>query len=309
MRRRAVFACLAAAGLAAAIPHGYATTGSASPRLVVLDWSLTELLLSAGIAPVGISNSAGFRLAYTACDLPRTVVDLGLMFQPNLELLLALKPDLIIVTPAHMAMKASLERIAPTATFGQFRSSPTPYSSAMKETLALGRLCGREHAAMDVIAAADAALKQAGASIAAMPGIRERPLYIARFIDENYLRVYGAHSFYGELLGLLGLENAWRDRTGTSAFSTRRLEDLDAPPVSTLVYFRPLAAAAASMMKTSPLWHAMPFAKPGGMLGLPLFPLDGGVLSATYFARTLTHALADGLPGTHAAVSSSRRCA
>jgi ABC-type Fe3+-hydroxamate transport system substrate-binding protein len=305
-----MLACLAAAGLtaAAAPTHGHAATAAASPRLVVLDWSLTELLLSAGIVPVGISNSAGFRRTYTACDLPETVVDLGLMFQPNLELVLALKPDLIIVTPAHGAMQASLERIAPTATFGQFRSSPTPYSAAMKETLALGRLFGREQAAADAIAAADTALKRASASIAAMPAVRERPLYIARFIDENYVRVYGVHSFYGELLGLLGLDNAWRDRTRAAAFSTLHLEDLHATSVSTLVYFKPLAPAAASMMKSSPLWRAMPFAKPGGVLGLPPAPPDGGALSATSFARALTRALADALPRADTAFSSSRRC-
>jgi ferric hydroxamate transport system substrate-binding protein len=309
MRRRAVLACLAAAGLAAGGSRGYAATPSASPRLVVLDWSLTELLLSAGIVPVGVSNSTGFRRTYTACALPDTVVDLGLMFQPNLELLLALKPDRIIVTPAHAALRTSLERIAPIVTFGQFRSSPTPYSAAMKETLSLGRLFGHERAAADVIAAADVTLKQARASIAAKPGIRERPLYLARFIDENYLRVYGTHSFHGELLGLLGLDNAWRDRTGASAFSTRRLDDLDAAPRSTLVYFEPLVAAAASMMKSSPLWRAMPFAKPGGMLGLPFVPPDGGALSATFFVRALTQALTSELPHADAAVCQLRRLA
>ncbi len=304
MRRRALIASFAAAGLMSAV-KGYGATVAPSLRLVVLDWSLTELLLSAGIVPVGVSNPHGFRRVYTACDLPAQVVDLGLMFQPNLELLLALKPDLILVTPAHAALHASLERIAPTVTFGQFRSSPTPYSAAKGETLALGRLFGRERAAKDAIAAADAALMWARTSISAMPALRSRPLYIARFIDDALLRVYGTRSFYGELMAQLGLDNAWRDHRGAAAFTTMRFDDLRTAPDSTLVYIKPLAVSAASMMETSPLWQAMPFSKVSGTLALPSIPPDGGTLSATYFAESLTQVLTREFSGSDRATSSS----
>jgi iron complex transport system substrate-binding protein len=286
MKRRALLASFAAASLMAAASSCRATAGAKPPRIVVLDWSLTELLLSAGIVPVGVSNPRGFRRVYTACDLPPGVVDLGLMFQPNLELMLALKPDVIIVTPAHAALLASLERIAPTVTFGRFRGSATPYSAAKNETLALGRMFGREGAAAEAIATADAAIRKASETLT-----RRRPLYLTRFIDETHVRVYGPRSFYGELLTQLGLDNAWHGR-GASAYSTMSIEDLNAAPQSALAYFMPLSPAAAGMMKTSPIWQAMPFSRPGGTLALPGVPPDGGTLSATRFAYVLTRALA-----------------
>ncbi|SAL47476.1 periplasmic binding protein [Caballeronia sordidicola] len=297
MKRRALLTSFAAASLMAAASSCCAAAGAmptpTSRRIVVLDWSLTELLLSAGIVPAGVSNPQGFRKAYTACDLPAGVVDLGLMFQPNLELMLALKPDVILVTPAHTALLASLERIAPTLTFGRFHGSPAPYSAAKTETLALGQLFRRESAAANAIKTADAAIARARESIAATPSTRARPLYLTRFIDETHVRVYGPRSFYGELLAQLGLDNAWRGRgaSADSAYSTTSIEDLDAAPDSTLAYFGPLGPAASSMMKTSPIWKAMPFAKPGGTLALPGVPPDGGTLSATRFADVLARAL------------------
>lgn len=54
---------------------------------------------------------------------------------------------------------------------------------------------------------------------------------------------------------------------------------------------KPLASSVANMMKTSPVWQAMPFTNEGRMIGLPRVPPDGGcVLSAMLFARVLVDA-------------------
>jgi len=53
---------------------------------------------------------------------------------------------------------------------------------------------------------------------------------------------------------------------------------------------KPLASSVANMMKTSPLWHAMPFTNEGRMVGLPRVPPDGCVQSAMLFARVLVDA-------------------
>jgi ABC-type Fe3+-hydroxamate transport system substrate-binding protein len=297
MNRRAMLSALLGAGALAAIAlSDVALAGDvpATPprRIVVLDWGLTEMVLSIGVVPVGIANTRDFRRNFTACDVPESVVNLGLMFQPNMELLFALKPDLIVISPAHASLRTALERVAPTVTLGRYRSSETPYSAARAETLQLARLLGCEARAEALLAQADTALDHARTTLAALPalsggsGAKGRPLYMVNFIDEAHVRVFGPNSFYGELMTTLGLQNA----VHSGAFSTTGFDVLGSVPDATLLYMKPLASSVVNMMKTSPLWHAMPFTNEGRMIGLPRVPPDGCVLSAMLFARVLVDA-------------------
>jgi ABC-type Fe3+-hydroxamate transport system substrate-binding protein len=297
MNRRAMLSALLGAGaLAATALSDVALAGdapAAAPRrIVVLDWGLTEMVLSIGVVPVGIANTRDFRRNFTACDVPASVVDLGLMFQPNMELLFALKPDLIVISPAHARLQAALERVAPTVTLGRYRSSEAPYSAARAETLQLARLLGCEARAEALLAQADMALDHARKALAALPGAsavggaKGRPLYMVNFIDEAHVRVFGPNSFYGELMMTLGLQNA----VHSGAFSTTGFDVLGNVPDATLLYMKPLAPSVVNMMKTSPLWHAMPFKNDGRMMGLPRVPPDGCLLSAMLFARVLVDA-------------------
>jgi ferric hydroxamate transport system substrate-binding protein len=291
------FAATGAFDCARAATSLTSSTSSTPRRVVVLDWVLTEIVLSLGVVPVGIANTQGFAHSYPASDLPASVVDLGLMFQPNMELLVALKPDLIVITPAHATLRESLERIAPTVTLGIHRAVDAPYTAARMETLRLARMLDCEARAATLFAQTDKTLDTARATLAALPAVRTAPLYVVRFLDEAHLRVFGPHSFYGELLAMLGLHNAWQRTTNASAFSTVGIDALGDVPDATLLYLKPLPVLAAKMMKTSPVWHAMPFVTSRRMLVLPDVPRDGGLPSAMYFARSLVGALTDRTTG------------
>lgn len=290
MNRRSMLRLVTGACVVAA---GRARAGTRAPprRIVSLDWGLAEMLLSIGVVPVGLANTTGFRSNFTTSVLPMSVVDLGLKFQPNMELLLALKPDLILVTPAHAALRASLERIAPTRTLGRYRYSAAPYTVAREETLQLGRWLEREPVAVAVLDDAQQTIGRARGRLAAcLPGC-DRPLLVAQFLDETHARVFGPHSMYGEMLTTLGLRSAWRGPANAPAVATVGYEALGSAHDATLICLTPLPAAVESMMKTSPLWRAMGFASPGRTIALPLVPPDGGVVSATHFAGSLADAL------------------
>lgn len=290
MNRRTWLAALLGAVSTAAL--GASGAGARPPqRIVVLDWALTEMLLSIGVAPVGAANTTGFRRNFPASDLPAAVVDLGLMFQPNLELMRSLNPDLIVISPAHAALRASLERLAPTVTFGQYRSSPTPYTAARNETLQLARMLACTPRAQVMLANADRSLDDARIHLAARHGARNIALYVVRFLDETHLRVYGSQSLFGEMLTTLGLQNAWQGAPRAGGYSTIPFEALEPAPGTALLYLQPLPLPVVNMMKTSPLWAAMPFARAGHMIGVPGVPPEGGVPSAVYFANLLVDAL------------------
>ncbi|MFT4507663.1 ABC transporter substrate-binding protein [Caballeronia sp. 15711] len=302
MNRRAMLSAMLGVGALAANALSdvvLAADVPASPprRIVVLDWGLTEMVLSIGVVPVGIANTRDFRRNFTVCGVPASVVDLGLMFQPNMELLFALKPDLIVISPAHATLKAALERVAPTITLGRYRSSDRPYSTARAETLQLARLLGCEPRAQALLTQADTALAHARTTLAALPSMGKKPLYMVNFIDESHVRVFGPDSFYGELMTTLGFHNA----VHSGAFSTTGFDALGSVPDATLLYMKPLASSVSNMMKTSPLWHAMPFMNEGRMMGLPRVPPDGCVLSAMLYARVLVDVFEQaGAPQEHA---------
>lgn len=289
-RRSLLAAMLAATTFAARAQRTPAPAHAGAPRIVTLDWGLTEMALSLGVIPVGVANPHDFLHTFTVCRLPASVVDVGLIFQPNLELLLALKPDWIVITPAHARLRASLERIAPTFTLGRYPYTRTPYVSACKEMRDMAERFGRMPEADAVIARSDAAIAQARRALAAQPALTGTPLLMTRFMDEAHVRVAGATSLYGEMMAALGLRNAW---TQAGAFATTGIASLGDYPQANLAYLRPLPAFAVDMMKHSPLWRALPFSRLGRMFGLPLVPPNGGVQSAAYFAGALAQALLD----------------
>jgi ferric hydroxamate transport system substrate-binding protein len=292
MKRRTLLAALLGGASLNIVSLGARARSTVPRRVIVLDWGLAELTLAIGMVPVGMANTPGFRRNFTACPLPDSVVDLGLMFQPNMELMLALKPDLIVITPAHASMRGSLERLAPTVTLGQFRASATPYTGACEETMRLAQIFGREAQGEAAVAQSRRAIASARARLDTLPAYaNEAPIYMTRFIDESHLRVFGTRSLFGELLGQLGLRNAW-GRSDRASAAMIGFDALDADPRATLVYVKPLPAMTASMMQTSRVWQAMPFAQAGRMTGMAEVPPEGGILSAAYFAQALVDALA-----------------
>lgn len=93
-RRRLLTAALLAPALS------WASGTPVPQRLAVLDWGLAETILALGVTPAGVSAPDWYRKLIPTPALPKTVQDLGLLFQPNLETLYALKPDAIVITPS-----------------------------------------------------------------------------------------------------------------------------------------------------------------------------------------------------------------
>ncbi|MBN3811090.1 iron-siderophore ABC transporter substrate-binding protein, partial [Paraburkholderia sp. Ac-20347] len=110
MQRRQWLAAAAAAGLACALgPRAVRAAadvagagGTSVPkRVVVMDFGLTEMLLTLGVTPLATSVPDWYRRTNVAPPLPAGVIDIGLLYQPNFELLEQLRPDLLLLTPAH----------------------------------------------------------------------------------------------------------------------------------------------------------------------------------------------------------------
>ena len=86
-------------------------------RIVVLEFSLLDDLLALGVTPIGTASSQadeGGDPPYLAAKMAN-IARVGTRQQPNLEQIMALKPDLIIAdTTFQSALYPQLQKIAPT---------------------------------------------------------------------------------------------------------------------------------------------------------------------------------------------------
>ena len=165
------------------------------------------MLVSIGVVPVGSANPNGFRAQFPASPLPHTVVDVGLIFRPNLELMRALKPDVIIATPAHASLKASLERVAPVLTVGSV-TTERPFRAATMDLITLATTLGRVDEAHTAIRTADETIEGQRQRLTELRKHLDHPILIARLTDPLWIRVYGETSLFGDVLTRLGLANA-----------------------------------------------------------------------------------------------------
>ena len=149
---------LSGTGTAATIKHASGTTSiNRTPkRIVALGPHALDLLLSLGIQPVGYGEAAQLeinnfgeplkQIKYLGKWVTGTPVNVGDRFNPNLEVLMALKPDLIVGENFASAVYPQLGNIAPTLLFkGTGRND-------WKKTLPLlGRAMGKEKEAAQVL--------------------------------------------------------------------------------------------------------------------------------------------------------------
>lgn len=293
--RRQALAGLGAAALAVSGGSLVRTAHAAAPgarpaaRVAVLDWPLTEVVLSLGVVPVGVSRPSWYAKLDGDPPLPPSVVDTGLLYQPNFEVLEALKPDLIIITPWHAPLRAMLERIAPTLTVQLFGPGIDVYQAVHAATRKLADALGRVPAAEALFARADAQLAGASTSLA---GFRAtgRPIYLVRPIDDRHIAVFGRNSLFGGVLDALAIDNAWQDFADPQGMTEADLAAL-AKNANAQAVTIGVPPAVATPLARSPLWRALPFVRQNRVQHIGPLPALGGVVASMRFAKDLAQAL------------------
>ncbi|HAY0632805.1 TPA: iron-siderophore ABC transporter substrate-binding protein [Serratia marcescens] len=229
----------------------YARADASRPpqKLAVLDWGLTEILLALGVTPAGVSAPDWYRKLIPTPALPASALDLGLLFQPNLETLYALRPDAIVITPQHALLKPALERIAPTIALPAHGLAEL--ISAARQ---LGERLQRQPQAAQILASLNDKLSRASLLARQV----ERPALLAAPVDALHLRVYTAGSLPGDVLAACGLRNGWQGGAGAEGsvlVELTRIADLNAR----LMLLTPdEQRELVSQWRQSPLWQRLP---------------------------------------------------
>jgi iron complex transport system substrate-binding protein len=254
-------------------------------RIAALDWELAETLLSLSIRPIAIPQIVSYRDWVENPWMLDGVLDLGRIEEPNLELLQQLHLDFILATPDQAKAIPALREIARTLTITIYSGDRDPYSRAYAETDRLAHALGSEAAWLSL---RREIVRFVEAAAGKLTRVRSWPLYIASFVDEWHIAVYGDGSLFNGVMKAMGLRNAWQRPTNAWGFSLVGIEALAEEKEAVLVHVGPIPADPKERIDLTPLWSYMPFVRHRRIVGLPSIWYFGALTSAYRFATALT---------------------
>src|SRR5215470_14306706 len=191
-------ALAALAALGAAAPTAAAPAPPEARRVVSLNPSLTQILLAVGAREriVGVDDRSA-QLLPALAGLPRV----GGLFNPSLEAIVALEPDLVAVVPS--AEQRDLRSRLLALGVPVLELPNIALEELLRSIEALGARVGRGAAAAERVAAIRAAF--AAVSAATAPLAHPRVVFA---IQREPLFVVGAGSYLDAMLRAAGAENA-----------------------------------------------------------------------------------------------------
>ncbi|PYE88020.1 ABC transporter substrate-binding protein [Phyllobacterium leguminum] len=257
------------------------------PRIAVIDWAMLETALAIGVVPVAATELIQFRQIAIEPEVPQTVADLGLRGAPNMELLRILAPDLILSSSFYEYRRAAFERVAPVFSATVYQVGTPPFDPARDAMLALGRKLGLEAAAQNYIAATEAEIESLRQRV---KNRIHRPVLLISIGDISHFRAFGGDSMFGDVLGRIGLTNAWKGTTSYSATAPVGIEALANIPQADIVVIGPVPPEAREILPRSPIWNALPAVSEGRVAMLDAIDHFGGLPAARRFVRLLGQA-------------------
>jgi ABC-type Fe3+-hydroxamate transport system substrate-binding protein len=264
---------------------------TADQRIVSLDYGLSSSLLSLGLPPVGISDLADWGRWVVEPTMPEFVVDIGSAFEVNLEILLQLKPDIILTTPYLDELAPRLKPFGRIVRLEIFTPDSGPVlQSAIAATRKLSVEIAREREAEAFLSRSEAFFDRCRERLA---GKNLPSIALVNFMDARHLRIYSSPGLFHNVFERIGVRNAWTRQSNFWGFETIGIEDLAKieDQNARLVAFDPVPPDVLPKLAESPLWNRLPFSRPGHLSILPAALMFGMVNEAVRFAGLLTDLL------------------
>lgn len=268
------------------------TTVPANPqRVVVLDTGELDTALALGVKPVGaVSTSQGGSFPAYLADRTEGITNVGTIQQPNLEAIIALKPDLILSSKLrHEAIYPQLSQIAPTV----FTEA---VGVVWKENLmlhadALGKSAEAQKLMDDYTARLDEFKAKMGDRLA------NTKVSTVRFLSGGKVRIYMKQSFIGTVLQDAGLPRpAAQDKdVFAEEVSKERIPEMDGD-VMFVTTFGSSEETALATFESDPLWSQLSVVKANKVYAVPddYWMLGIGMLAANRVIDDLFTHLAQG---------------
>ncbi len=271
------------------LPLGPLGAEAAGLRIVALDWVSAQNLLALGLTPLGLPELRRYAQSVVEPAAPQEVMEIGLRTEPNLELIEAMRPDLIVSGNDLAPMAHQFEKIAPLMRF-----DPDRFDEA--DRLASGKAAMKELAdRLDAGLAFEAFLATFDEEIAAarirLKRYDGRPLFIATILDDRRMLVFGRNSLFQSVMTRLGIDNAWDGFTSRYGHATASMDRLTTRPDARLLSVGARGFATVESVLAAPVLSSLPFVRQSRFSLIPQVLFYGGLPSAIRFARLASVAL------------------
>ncbi|WP_411037250.1 ABC transporter substrate-binding protein [Shinella sp. BYT-45] len=262
---------------------GGARAAPAPRRIVALDAPSTEMLTTLGIAPAGVAGLDGYRKVEGDLPLLRHAVDVGFYYEPNLEMLQALKPDVMVRSFGIGPSVELLERIAPVISAPVYGVAGSTEEGAASSFRQIAGLTGTGAAAEAFLAAHRSRLDRLAAQVAAR---RLRPVFLASpLLDGRHVILYGRNSLFDGVMRRVGLRNAYGGETSPWGIASKGIDSLAGMPDGVFLYIEsPIAKTAIGTLEKSAIWRSLPFVRAARVLPVPYLEMYGALPTAHRFA-------------------------
>lgn len=256
-----------------------------NPRVAVLDWGLAETMLMLGSAPFAVAEAPLYGQRVVVPPLPEGTIDLGLRSWPNIEFMQSLRPDLILCQAGYGIPASRLEQIAPTLALPLYTAERQPLQRSEEALHTIGARLGRSQAAELALESSRTHFSTLRDALTDYDG---RPVLIVKFADERLIDIYGAGSLFDDVLGLVGIENAWTGTTNNWGFTTDGIDAIARFPHARLVIIEP---GPPQSLQDSALWNALAAVREKRVISIPPTWVFGALPSAMRFGTVLARGL------------------
>ncbi|MEQ4208229.1 iron-siderophore ABC transporter substrate-binding protein [Actinopolymorpha sp. B17G11] len=243
-------------------------------RVIALEWSEVEDLVTLGVMPVGIADPKGFATWNAAVQLDDSVKDVGSRGEPSVDSIVALEPDVVIVEPDRgEALIRQLEEQVPVIVIEGSDASNNIAQMKGNFTL-IAKAVGKEDKAATVVAEFDEALA-AGRKKLAAAGVAGEGFAMADGWMEGSsvsIRMFGKGSLMSDIAEELGLENQWKAKVDpTWGLGQTDVEGLTGLKDVHFFYSASEDDVFAEGLADNAIWTSLPFVK-----DKQLYKLDDG---------------------------------
>ena len=265
--------------------HGTFEITGTPQRIVVLEYSFVDALAAVGISPVGIADDKkAERIIPAVRNVIKPWTSVGMRPQPSLEVISALKPDLIIAdAERHTAIYDDLSLIAPTLLL---KSRGETYRENLQAAEKIGIAVNQHQKMKARIDTHNAKIQRFKAQFASKDTIQ------FAVITDKGMWLHGPASYAGGVITALGLKSPMPDQTEKAYFPTSFEQLLKVNPDWLLLGAYTEQTVVDSWQK-NPLFNILTVAKKHHVIDVSpeLWSLNRGMLAAEGIAENLAMVL------------------
>lgn len=263
-------------------------------RVVALEWSEAEDLVTLGVMPVGVADVEGYSAWVQSAPLDESVADVGTRQEPSVDAIVALDSDLVIMEERGNNLDTQLEEYVPVILIEG--SDASGNIAQMQENFStIATAVGKEAEAADVLAEFDAKLAEGRQAVEDAGHAGEQFAMADGWMEGSSvaIRMFGEGSLVSDLAEGVGLDNAWNGEVDevwglgqTDVEGLSELEDLH------FFYSASTDDVFADGLADNAIWKSLPFVENGNVYKLEDGTWTfGGPLSSMHIVDQIVAAL------------------